>query len=131
MPISSQGTTFSFPGIIGLFTSISVEEPEMEVVDMTAWDDAFVAGRGSKRLIATGDMKSPGKITVDYLRDHSSTTPLEMRGAYGDLILSIPDGPGGPVNILRKAYLESATTEIATGDVIRGRITFLIDHTYD
>lgn len=131
MPISSQGTTFSFPGISGLFTSISVEEPEMEVVDMTTWDDAFVAGRGRKRLVATGDMKSPGKITVDYLRESGSTTPLEMRGAYGNLLLQMPNGSGGTLTVFKKAYLESATTEIATGDVIRGRITFMIDHTYD
>ena len=131
MPISSQGAQFSFPGISGLFTSISVEEPEMELVDMTGWDEPFVAGRGRKRIVATGDMKSPGRIVVDYLREPGGLPPLEMRGAYGNLVLTIPEGPGGQVIVFRRAYLASATTEISTGDIVRGRITFQIDHTYD
>jgi len=132
MPISSQGTTFSFPGIIASYTSVQVEEPEMEVVDMTPWTGDWVAGQGRKRLVATGDMKSPGRVTVDYLREPGSRVPLEMRGLYGDLLMAVPDGPGRrEVIILRKAYVESATTEVAAGDMIRGQITFVIDHTYD
>ena len=132
MPISSQGAQFSFPGISGSFTSISVEEPEMELVDMTGWDEPFVAGRGRKRIVATGDMKSPGRVVVDYLREPGGLHPLEMRGAYGDLVLTVPDGLGRrEVIVFRRAYLASATTEISTGDIVRGRITFQIDHTYD
>lgn len=132
MPISSQGTTFSFLGVQALCTSVQVDEPEMEYVDMTSWDGDWVAGKGVRKIVATGDMKSPGKVTVEYMREPGDRTPLESRGLWGDLLIAVPDGPGrSPVIVFKKAFLESGTTELSAGDMVRGRLSFLIDHSYE
>lgn len=126
MPISSQGATFTFPGIEAVYTSIQVEDPEPEIVDMTSPLDPL----GVRRMMDTGDMKSPGRVTVDYLRNGSSPTPLKMAGSYGVLRIALPDRPlffGTVVQI--GAIVESASTEFAVGELVRGRMTFMVDHT--
>ena len=128
MPSSTQGATFSFPGIVATYTSIQVEDPEPEVVDMTAFNGQL----GIKRIVYTGDMKSPGRVSVDYLRDAGCAAPLTMTGLYGILTISFPQGADRqPQIVQRRALLESATTEMSVGDLVRGRLSFLIDHTYD
>ena len=122
MPISSQGTTFTFPGISAVYTSIQVDEPEPEIVDMTSPSDPL----GVRRMMDTGDMKSPGRVTVDYLRERASRAPLRLSGSYGVLTLSHPQ-EGSLLQV--GAIVESATTEVSAGDLVRGRITFMIDHT--
>ena len=126
MPITSQGATFTFPGIEGTYTSIQVEDPEPEMVDMTSPADPL----GIRRMVDTGDMKTPGRITVDYLREGQSPTPLKMAGSYGILRIALPDRPlffGTVVQV--GAIVEKASTEFAVGEFVRGRITFMVDHT--
>lgn len=127
MPSTSHGATFSFPGIAATYTSIQVEDPEPEVVDMTPFDGPL----GVKQIVYTGDMKSPGRVTVDYLRERGNKLPLTMTGSYGVLTLTFPSGAGGRgfEIVQRFALLEKASTEIAVGDMVRGRLSFLIDHT--
>jgi hypothetical protein len=126
MPISSQGATFTFPGIQATYTSIRVEEAEPEIVDMTSVTDPI----GIRRFVDTGDMKSPAKVTVDYIREGGSSPPLRMAGAYGVLTIALPDRPLFFGTIVQSgAIIESATTEISVGDFVRGQITFMIDHT--
>ena len=134
MPSTSQGATFSFPGIAATYTSIQVEDPEPEVVDMTPWNGSL----GVKQIVYTGDMKSPGRVTVDYLREQGNMAPLTMTGSFGILTITFPNNFAGgfasalstlPVTVQRFALLEKANTEIAVGDMVRGRLSFLIDHT--
>jgi hypothetical protein len=122
MPISSQGATFTFPGIQATYTSIRVDEAEPEIVDMTSVTDPI----GIRRFVNTGDMKSPAKVAVDYIRE-GGPSPLQMAGAYGILTIRLPGRIGTIVQI--GAIIESATTEISVGDLVRGQITFMIDHT--
>jgi hypothetical protein len=119
MAISSQGTTFTFPGFTALYTSISVEEPEAEVVDMTRIDDPA----GVRRMVSTGDVTSPATVRVDYIRLAGTPSPLAISGLSGQLVISHPN-----ISVSKKAVLQSATSEIAVGDVLRGTLNFVIDN---
>lgn len=119
MAISSQGTTFAFPGFTAHYTSISVEEPQAEVVDMTAIDDPV----GVRRMVGTGDISSPGRVRVDYIRLAGTPAPLTISGISGNLSISHDN-----ISVTKKAVLESATSEIAVGSFIRGTLNFVIDN---
>jgi hypothetical protein len=127
MAISSQGTTFTFPGFTAHYTSISVEEPEAEVVDMTTIDDPL----GRRRMIPTGDVTAPATIRVDYIRLPTTTAkPLGFTGKLGlnggqTVVLSFAHATAG--NFTAKAAVVSASTEIAVGDIIRGTLNFVVD----
>lgn len=128
MAISSQGTTFTFPGFTAHYTSISVEEPQAEIVDMTSFGDAV----GTKKMVPTGDITSPGRIRVDYIRLAGTTAPLAMTGKTGinageAVTLSFSHSTAS--NFTTKGVLESASSEIAVGEFIRGSLSFVIDNT--
>lgn len=119
MAISSQGMTFTFPGFSAHYTSISVEEPEAEVVDMTKID-----GPLKKRyMVATGDVISPATVRVDYIRLAGTPAPLAMSGTSGQLVISHPS-----ISVSEMAVLRSATSEIAVGEFLRGTLNFVIDN---
>ena len=128
MAISSQGTTFTFPGFTAHYTSISVEEPEAEVVDMTKIDDPV----GRRRMVPTGDVTSPATIRVDYIRlANTGTQPLGFTGQIGlnggeAVTLSFANATAG--NFTAKAALVSASSEIAVGEFIRGTLNFVVDN---
>lgn len=119
MAISSQGTTFTFPGFTAHYTSISVEEPQAEIVDMTDLGDAV----GVRRMVGTGDITSPGRVRVDYIRQAGTPAPLTISGLSGSLSISHAN-----VSVTKKAILESATSEIAVGQFLRGTLNFVIDN---
>ena len=126
MAISSLGTTFTFPGFTAHYTSISVEEPQAEVVDMTSVRDAI----GKRKMVPTGDISSPGRIRVDYIRRPTTTTPLAMVGANGinagnAVVLTFAHATAG--SFTAKAILESASNEVASGDLMRGSLSFVVD----
>lgn len=128
MAISSLGTTFTFPGFTAHFTAVSVEEAQAEIVDMTAVDDP--AGR--KRMFPTGDIASPARVRVDYIRLAGTPAALSpsLTGALGinggnPVSLSFSGRAG---SFTTKAILESATTEAAVGDFVRGTLSFVIDN---
>ena len=124
MAISSQGPTFTFTGIGGIggsVTSISIEEAQPEIVDLTGVSD----GIGTRRRVWTGDITSPAKVSIEYLRsavDLAAFEPLSATGASGSLTISCPAFTVGVV-----ASVESASTEISVGDAVRGRMTFIVD----
>jgi hypothetical protein len=127
--ISSHGTTFAFSGIAGLtgsVLSISVEEAQPEIVDMTAVTDDIAV----RRLMTTGDIVTPPKVSIEYLRsaDNLYVHPLmnTPAGAYG--LLTIAHGPSVST-VARFACVESASTELAVGDLVRGKLTFVVDTT--
>jgi hypothetical protein len=135
MAISSHGTTFTFTTPLGPFTakvlSISVEEAQPELVDMTAIGDAMSV----RRIVATGDVTSPSKVQIDYLRQTTDLTLLPP-GQSAELFSSSlgPQGllqiahTAGGISVSKNAAVESASTEMAVGDAVRGKITFVIDN---
>lgn len=127
MAISSHGTTFAFIAPSFTFaanvTSISIEEAQPEVVDMTAIDDPL----GRRRIMATGDVLAPPKVSIEYMRSAGDFTQyipgqaMETGGLEGTLIVSHPR-----FNFNQTAVLDSASTDMAVGDVIRGKMSFTI-----
>lgn len=133
MAISSHGTTFTFTTPSGPFTakvlSISVEEAQPELVDMTGVGDALAV----RRILATGDVISPSKVQIEYLRQTTDIT-LMPPGAAAETF-NANSGIQGLLQIAnlnlflaKNAAVESASTEMAVGDAVRGKITFVIDN---
>ena len=118
MALTSQGLTFTFPGFSAHYTSISVEEPEAEVVDMTGIADPIK----KRRMIETGDVTRPGRIRVDYMRLAGTAAPLSLTALRGQLVISHQN-----ISVSRQAILQSASSEMAVGDIIRGTVEFVID----
>ena len=133
MAISSHGTTFTFTTSLGAVaakvTSLSVEEATQELVDMTGIGDPL----SERRILTTGDVTSPAKVQIDYMRRADDLTLLPP-GSMGQNFpsgvqgtLQISHGPTG-MYLEKNANVESSTTEMAVGDVIRGKITFVINN---
>lgn len=120
MAISSQGVSFSFSGFTALITSISIEEGQGEVVDMTAIADPV----GYKRLVATGALLTPAKVSIEYLRTASTPGPLSVVGMVGVLTIS-----HASATVSKLAVIESATHDFSSGDLVRGRATFVLNQT--
>lgn len=129
MAISSHGTTFTFSSdqdfVSGQVTSISIEEAQPEVVDMTDIDDPL----GGRRIMATGDVLSPAKVTIEFMRtvsDLGGFSPGYTTDTFGAVegTLVISKSPG--FTLSQQAVLDSASTEMAVGDVIRGKMSFTI-----
>jgi len=118
--ISSQGTTFSFSGFTALITSISIEEGQGEVVDMTT----IAEPAAYKRIVSTGAILSPAKVSIEYLRSLSSPPPLTMSGASGVLVIV-----HGSMSVSKQAVVESSSHDLAAGDMVRGRMTFVLNQT--
>jgi hypothetical protein len=130
--ISSQGTTFTFTGISAFspietqsspprVTSISIEEAQPEVVDMTGVSDL----KGSRRRVWTGDITSPAKISIEYFRTKTEIDGYPLvtsTGATGQLVIS-----NGSFSVDAAVAVESSSTEIAVGDGVRGRMSFVVD----
>lgn len=131
MAISSHGTTFAFSSerdfMSGRVTSISIEEAQPEVVDMTDIGDPL----GGRRIMATGDVLSPAKVTIEFMRtafDLGNFPPGVITDTRerveGYLLISCPS-----FTLNQQAVLESASTDLAVGDVIRGKMSFTISRT--
>lgn len=128
MAISSHGTTFAFItnsiSFAGRVTSISIEEAQPEVVDMTDIDDSL----GVRRIMVTGDVLSSPTVAIEFIRlgldlqEYPPGTSLEVIDSLeGTLIVACP---GFTMN--QPAVLNSASTDMAVGDVIRGKMSFTI-----
>lgn len=128
MAISSHGTTFTFSSdadfVSGKVTSISIEEAQPEVVDMTDIGDPL----GGRRIMATGDVLSPAKVTIEFMR-----TAFDLANFPPGLTTDTRDRVEGYLYIARPGFsinqwavLDSASTDLAVGDVIRGKMSFTI-----
>jgi hypothetical protein len=118
--VSAQGATFTFNGIAATITGMSVETPTAEVADMTGINDAV----GATVLVPTG-AASPGRIQVDYIHAAGGIDPQAVLGVRGTLYFGSPG-----YSVSRNAILESASTEVRTGDVVRGSIRFVMTDYY-
>lgn len=119
MAISSQGATFAFAGFTAQVTSISVEDAPAEIVDMTRVTDAL----GVRRMVYTGDKTAPARVRVDYIRTPQTVAPLTMAGSSGVLSIS-----HAHVSLSTKAIIETASSEIAVGQFMRGTLSFVVDN---
>ena len=129
MAISSHGTTFSFSAdqdfVSGQVTSISIEEAQPEVVDMTDIGDPL----GGRRIMATGDVLSPAKVTIEFMRtlsDLGNFPPGYTTDTFGAVEGTLVIGKAPSLLLSQQAVLDSASTDLAVGDVIRGKMSFTI-----
>lgn len=125
--VTAQGGTFTFaeqqgtgPNQTSLFTAaisgVSVETPVAEIADMSSMDDQ----NGVIVLVPTGDW-SGGSISVDYIRLPATQDPQSLVRKVGYFTY----GAGG-YSVTRRAILESASSEIRVGEIVRGSLRFRI-----
>lgn len=118
--VTAQGATFTFNGVAATITGMSVETPKAEIVDMTGILDAADA----TVLVPTG-ARSPGYVTVDYIHAQGGADPQTIIGTRGTLIFGSPK-----FSVSRNVILESASTEVRSGDVVRGSLRFAMTDYY-
>lgn len=118
--VTAQGATFTFNGVVATITGMSVEAPVAEIADMTGINDPA----GATVLVPTGGV-SPGKVTVEYVHAAGGIDPQAAIGVRGTLSFGSPG-----YSVSRNAILESASTEVRTGDVVRGSIRFVMTDYY-
>ena len=114
--VIATGCTCTFAGLTILATRVGVETPVAEIVNMTSISD----DNKKLMLVATGDWAG-GKLTVEYLRQRQDTDPQSLVGNFGTLQFS-----SGNYSISRSALLESASTEVTVGELIRGTMRFIV-----
>lgn len=117
---AAQGATFTFRGVQATVVSLDVQTPTAEVVDMTAYDapaDAVV-------LVPTGAW-SGGSVSVEYIYRQGGVDPQTVVRQYGPLVFS-----SAGVKVSRQAILESASTQIRTGDLVKGTLNFRLTDYY-
>ena len=105
---------FSFRGVTYFATSVSVEPPAAEIVDMTTNGTPL----GQRRMIATGDALSPGGVSVEAL---GFADPTLLIGLLGDVTFTTPIG-----SVTKKAICESASVEGRVADLLRIRLSFVM-----
>ena len=124
--VTAQGGTFTFAAsgggtVSAHITGLSVETPQAEVVDMTPLD----APASVVKVVPTGSW-SGGAISVDYIHaGPTATDPQSIVRQYGVLSFS-----SAGYSVSRNVILESASTDVRQGDVVRGQLKFrLTDYT--
>jgi hypothetical protein len=120
MAATGQGATFIFAGSLGTIsgrvTRLSVETPTAEVVDMTG----VLEAPSLTVLVPTGSWRG-GSVSVDFVGDAAiGDVQLYVR-SVGRLTFSSPGH-----NVARQVLLESASSQVSVGDVVRGSLKFLM-----
>lgn len=106
--------TFTFRGVAATVTSVQVEMPVAEIVDMTP----ITAPVGYTYQAATGDIRG-GSITVDFLFAVGGTDPQSVVGTNGMLVFT-----SSAYSVSRRAILESASVSARTGELVSGQLKF-------
>jgi hypothetical protein len=106
--------TFAFNKLTALVTSVQVETPVAEIVDMTGVGDAT----GHTVQVATGAITG-GAVTIDYIHDGAGADPQTVIGTTGTLVFI-----SSAYSVRRQAILESASVTAQTADVVRGQLKF-------
>lgn len=125
MAVTGQGATFSFTSNRGTYsggvTKISVESPEAEIVDVTGLYDP--AGRSI--LIPTGSLRG-GSIDIEYVAvSNAAASVTALVGGFGQLSFNSPG-----FSVSRQAILESGSSSVSSGDVVRGSMRFRVTDYY-
>ena len=105
--------TFSFVGTTYFATSVSVEAPQPEIVDMTSFSDPAT----SIVMVPTGAYTSPGRISVECW---GFQDPKSLVGVVGQaqFITRL-------ATITRNVVCDSASTEGQVGSLLRLRFTLM------
>jgi hypothetical protein len=110
MPFSlSHNSTFSFAGTTFDVTSVSVEGPTAEIVDMTPGG----APVSHRVLVATGGYTDTGSIDVEAF---GFADPKTFIGVAGAAVFATPLG-----TVTRNVICESASAEGRVGELLRLR----------
>ena len=113
MPTLSQGTSFSFRGAGYTVTSVSVDGPQPEIVNMSGVN----AASGSMIMVPTGAYTNPGRISVEGF---GFFDPLALVGTVGQATFTTPGG-----TITRQAVCDSASVDARLGQLLSVRITLM------
>lgn len=112
-----SGASFIFGRGSWSISSLSVETPTAEVVDMTSvFDD-----KRSCVLVPTGAITG-GSVTIEF---YGTVDPQEFVGMRDRLILYSRN-----FQITRNAILEKASLDVRTGEAVRGTLTFRLTDYY-
>lgn len=111
MGVPAQQSTLDFAGSRFSVTSVSVQGPTPEIVDMTPQNAAV----GDKRLVWSGAYTDTGSIEVEAL---GFTDPKNLIGVRGNAVFATPLG-----SVPRMVICESASVEARAGDLLRLRFT--------
>jgi hypothetical protein len=111
MALLSQGAAFSFKGTQYTVTSVTVESPHPEIVDMTSKVDS----NSRNAMVWTGAYSSPGRIVIDGL---GFSDPKSLAGSSGYASFSTS---GGSVSV--RCVCDSASVEAKVGELLRVRIS--------
>jgi len=114
MPGIPYSAIFSFANTRATVTSVQVETPVAEIVDMTSVTDAA----GYSYQAATGDIRG-GSVTVDFI-----DLPVDPQTLVGrnDLLIFTSSA----YNVTRRVILESASISARTGELVNGQLKFRI-----
>lgn len=118
--VTAQGATFTFNGAVAIITGLSINTPKAEIVDMTGINDPAQA----TVMVPTG-ANGPGSVTVDYVHAAGGIDPQAVIGVRGPLVFGSPG-----YSVTRNVILESASTEVRSGDVVRGSLNFVMTDYY-
>jgi len=118
--VTAQGATFTFNGAVAVITGLSINAPKAEIVDMTGINDAA----NLTVMVPTGAV-GPGNVTVDYVHIAGGIDPQAVIGVRGPLVFGSPG-----YSVTRNVILESASTEVRSGDVVRGSLNFVMTDYY-
>jgi hypothetical protein len=114
----ASNAIFTFAGFSGSVTSISVETPSAEIVNMSSVSN----GAGAQVLVPTKD-RVGGSITVGFMSPESD--PQGLVGTRSTLRFT-----SSGYSVSRNVILESASVEVRTGEVIRGSLKFQMTDYY-
>jgi hypothetical protein len=105
---------FSFKGVTYAATAVSVESPSAEIVDITTASTPL----GKRQLMATGDVASAGRVSVDAL---GFADPSALVGQSGDAVFTTPVG-----SVTQKVICESASVDGRVADLLRIRLSLVM-----
>jgi hypothetical protein len=113
----AQGARFSFPGVSGVPTRVTVESQTPEIVNMTRPSDA-----ANKCVLVPSGVKTGGSVTVEFNSYGETTASV---GTVGQLHFIAPG-----LTVSRQVILESVSVSAQTGDVVKGTAKFLFTDYY-
>lgn len=108
-------SSFSFNGTVYTVTSVIVESPQPEIVNMTAQTDSASV----MRMVRTGAYTSPGRISLEGFGKDDPKTLVDSPG--GQAVFTMAGGG----SITRYCIIDSARVEGKVGDVFRVSITLM------
>lgn len=124
MAVTGHGATFTFSSNLGSasgrVTSISVDTPSAELVDMTS----LFASAGSIVIVPTGSWKG-GAVSVEFTESAGTASLTSLVRGYGNLTFASPG-----FTVSRQVVLESASSAVAVGEVVKGSAKFVITDYY-